>query len=102
MTLHSQQTSGVKVDDEVLPFFEKMKKSESSDERLRLATFKFEDGYIKVDKVYKQKDLDEKQLDGFEYFKTLLTPKKCCYLVYDCHFATKESCNKQELVFVMW
>lgn len=79
-----------------------MKKSESSNERVRLATFKFEDCYIKLGKVCKQKDLDEKQLDGFEYFKTLLTPKKCCYLVYDCHFATEESSNKQELVFVMW
>lgn len=79
-----------------------MKIAKNADQRVRLATFAFKGKWIDVEEVHRQKDLDDKQLDGFEYFMTLLTPAKCHYILYDCHFATKESSNKEELVFVMW
>lgn len=69
---------------------------------MRVATFKFSEGAIDVGDKTTQADLDAKQMDGFEYFMSLLSPKECRYILYDCHFATKESSTKEELVFVMW
>lgn len=84
-----------------MTFFKDMKIVKNADQRVRLATFAFKDKWIDVDEVHMQKDLDEKKLDGFEFFMSLLNPNKCHYILYDCHFTTKES-SKEELVFVMW
>lgn len=86
----------------MVTFFNDMKISKNADQRVRLATFAFKGKSIDVDQVHKQIDLDKKLLDGFQYFLSLLTPGRCHYILYDCHFATKESSNKEELVFVMW
>lgn len=86
----------------MLTFFNDMKIAKNADQRVRLATFAFKGKCIDVEEVHTQKDLDEKNLDGFEYFMSLLTPGKCHYILYDCHFKTKESPTKEELVFVMW
>lgn len=78
-----------------------MKVPKSTDDRIRLATFEFSNDCIEVDKVYTQKDFNDDK-DVFETFMELLSPKKCRYIVYDCHFATKETSTKEELVYVMW
>lgn len=79
-----------------------MKKANNTDERVRLATFSFQEDGIDVENTYTQKELDDKNMDGFDFFMTMLTAAKCQYILYDCHFSTKESSNKEELVFVMW
>lgn len=99
---HSQQTSGVQIADNVVTFYNDMKISKNADQRVRLATFDFKGKCIDVDEVHTQGDLDKEKKDGFEYFKSLLSSVKCRYIVYDCHFATKEQSTKEELVFVMW
>lgn len=101
MTLHSQQASGVKVDKTVVSFLDRMK-MEKGDNRVRLATFKIEEGFIKLDKSVTQLDLDKKGQDGFDAFQNELSECHCRYIVYDCHFATKDSPLKEELVFAMW
>lgn len=99
MTLHSQQASGIKLDDQVIPFFTDMKSGKND---ARLATFIIDGSVIKLDKFFTQVDLDKKGQDGFDAFKGQLTPSECKYILYDCHFATKESSTKEDLVFVMW
>lgn len=98
----TQQASGVKVADDVVNFFKDMKILKNAEGRVRVATFDFINDCIDVGETTTQADLDAKNMDGFEYFMSLLSPGKCRYILYDCHFATKESSTKEELVFVMW
>lgn len=101
----SKQASGVQVADQVKEIYKNMKvvKSDADEkERLRLVVFEIKGGYIEVEegKIFRQKDLEEK--DVFKFFLSQLDPKQCRYMLYDCHFETKESSRKEELVFVMW
>ncbi|XP_030603937.1 non-muscle cofilin 1-like [Archocentrus centrarchus] len=98
--------SGVQVTDEVKDIINNMKvvKTDADlNERIRLVIFRIDDseGAIVVDKVYRQKDLADVP-DVFKFFVGLLDSKTCRYLMYDCHFETKESSKKEELVAVMW
>lgn len=86
----------------MVKFFNDMKIPKNEEARVRIATFVFKEEFIIVGETTTQAQLDEKKMDGFEYFKSLLSPGKCRYILYDCHFATKESSTKEELVFVMW
>lgn len=86
----------------MVEFYSEMKLAKNSDTRVRVATFDFKGKCIDVGEMTTQADLDAKQVDAFEYFMSLLSPEKCRYILYDCHFATKESSTKEELVFVMW
>lgn len=100
------QASGVKVTDAVKDLINEMKvvkNDADQNERVRLVIFKIDDseGAIVVDKIYRQKDLADKD-DVFKFFISLLDSKVCRYLMYDCHFETKESSRKEELVAVMW
>lgn len=104
--LSSYQASGVKVTDAVKDLINEMKvvkNDADQNERVRLVIFKIDDseGAIVVDKIYRQKDLADKD-DVFKFFISLLDSKVCRYLMYDCHFETKESSRKEELVAVMW
>ncbi|CAG6017563.1 unnamed protein product, partial [Menidia menidia] len=97
--------SGVKVCDEVKDIITEMKvvKSDADQsERIRLVVFEIKDGHIVIEegKIFREKDLADK--DIFKFFLSLLDPDTCRYLLYDCHFETKESSRKEELVFVMW
>ncbi|MEQ2250744.1 hypothetical protein ILYODFUR_003965 [Ilyodon furcidens] len=96
--------SGVQVDDQVKDIINNMKvvKSDAdANERIRLVILEIKDGYIKVENIYREKDLSGED-DIFKFFLSLLNKEKCRYLLYDCHFETKESSRKEELVFVMW
>ncbi|XP_047207318.1 non-muscle cofilin 1-like [Girardinichthys multiradiatus] len=96
--------SGVQVDDQVKDIINNMKvvKSDAdANERIRLVILEIKDGYIKVENIYREKDLSVED-DIFKFFLSLLNKEKCRYLLYDCHFETKESSRKEELVFVMW
>lgn len=86
----------------MVDFFNDMKIAKNAEGRVRVAMFDFVKDCITVGEQTTQADLDAKQMDGFEYFMSLLSPEKCRYILYDCHFATKESSTKEELVFVMW
>lgn len=99
MTLHSQQASGVKLADEAALFLQEMKLKQND---VRLATFKINGSFIVLDQYFTQADLEKEGKDVFEVFKSKLTPKQCRYIVYDCHFGTKESSTKEELTFVTW
>lgn len=99
MTLHSQQASGVKLDDTLVTFFNDMKTRRND---ARLATFTIDKSVIRLDEVFTQAQLDGGGKDGFEAFKEQLTDSQCRYILYDCHFATMESSVKEDLVFVMW
>ncbi|KAM6916414.1 non-muscle cofilin 1-like [Xenentodon cancila] len=96
--------SGVQVSDDVKEIVNDMKvvKSDAdSNERIRLVIFQIADGEIKIEKTYREKDLADVE-DIFKFFVSLMTPETCSYMLYDCHFETKESSRKEELVFVMW
>ncbi|XP_068424271.1 non-muscle cofilin 1-like [Clinocottus analis] len=95
--------SGVRVSDDVKLLFNKMKVVKSSDaeeDRIRLVILHIEDE-IKVEKCYVQKDLEGKG-DVFKFLQSLLLKDECRYILYDCHFETKESSKKEELVYIMW
>ncbi|XP_039994541.1 non-muscle cofilin 1-like [Xiphias gladius] len=99
-------TSGVQVSDKVKDIYNEMKvvKSDADQsERIRLVVFEINNGYIEVEKgkIFREKDLEEVE-DVFKFFLSLLDPHQCRYMLYDCHFETKESSRKEELVFVMW
>lgn len=96
-----QQASGVTIADNVLKFYENMKLQKNADP-VRLATLDFIESSIDVAEVYTQLKLDEANMDGYEFFKSLLSCERCRYILYDCHFNTKESNAKEELVFAMW
>ncbi|XP_015256953.1 non-muscle cofilin 1-like [Cyprinodon tularosa] len=96
--------SGVQVDDKVKDIISDMKvvKSDAdASERIRLVVLEIKDGFIIVEKVFKEKDLSG-EADIFKFFLSLLEKEKCRYVLYDCHFENKESSKKEELVFVMW
>ncbi|XP_037541015.1 non-muscle cofilin 1-like [Nematolebias whitei] len=96
--------SGVKVSEEVKDIINQMKvvkNDADTNERLRLVTFEIAEGFITIDKTFRQKDFAADQ-DVFMFFLSLLDVKLCRYLLYDCHYETKETGKKEELVFVMW
>uniref|UniRef100_G3NLQ5 Cofilin 1 (non-muscle), like n=3 Tax=Gasterosteus aculeatus TaxID=69293 RepID=G3NLQ5_GASAC len=97
-------TSGVKVCDDVKNIITKMKVVKSDDaeeDRIRLLILVIDTGEIKIEKCLLQKDV-EGEADVFKLVVSLMKPEKCCYLLYDCHFETKESSRKEELVFMLW
>lgn len=80
-----------------------VKSDADQNERIRVVIFKISDGLINVenDQIFREKDLKD-ETDVYKFFLSKLAPKSCCYLLYDCHFETKEASKKEELVFVMW
>nr|XP_057914490.1 non-muscle cofilin 1-like [Doryrhamphus excisus]XP_057914491.1 non-muscle cofilin 1-like [Doryrhamphus excisus]XP_057914492.1 non-muscle cofilin 1-like [Doryrhamphus excisus] len=94
--------SGVKVDEEVKELFETMKLEKSETERIRLMVFEIVKDLIKVTHVYKQKNLNEMNVDAFKLFKDHLMCGSCCYLLYDCHFEKAEQGGQEDLIFAMW
>ncbi|XP_035519970.1 non-muscle cofilin 1-like [Morone saxatilis] len=95
--------SGVKVADRVKGLYNDMKlvkNDADQNERIRIVVFGFIDDNIDVEEKYLEKDLEGK--DVFKFYQSLLEPKKCRYILYDCHFETKEASVKEELVFALW
>lgn len=95
--------SGVKVADQVKDIYNEMKvvkQDANQKDRIRLVVFHIKDGYIDVDRLYRERDLEGVD-DVFKYFLSLMDPKRCCYFLYDCHYEIKDS-KKEDLVFVMW
>ncbi|XP_070772422.1 non-muscle cofilin 1-like [Enoplosus armatus] len=96
-------SSGVTVADRVKDIFQNMKVVKADDdqkERMRLVVFHICGSCIDIEKIYREKDLED--TDVFKFFLGLLDPDHCCYILYDCHYETKESSKKEDLVFVMW
>lgn len=101
--LFSKQASGVKVADKVKAIYNEMKvvKNDADQrKRIRLVVFHITGGYIDIEHIYREEDLDGK--DVYQFFLSLLKPDECRYLLYDCHYSTNETGIKEELVFVMW
>uniref|UniRef100_A0A1A8N189 Cofilin 1 (Non-muscle), like n=1 Tax=Nothobranchius pienaari TaxID=704102 RepID=A0A1A8N189_9TELE len=95
--------SGVQVCDDVKDIVTNMKvvKTDAdANDRIRLVLLEIKDGKIVIERTYRQKDLSDEP-DVFKFFLKQLENNRCRYLLYDCHFETKES-KKEELVFVMW
>ncbi|XP_071754112.1 non-muscle cofilin 1-like [Centroberyx gerrardi] len=97
--------SGVRVSDEVMELFKKMRVHHSGDdyqEHSKFVVLKIDDGKIIVDEEHNLKVKDLKGDDNV--YKTLtshLPKKQCCYALYDCCYETKETA-KDDLVFIMW
>lgn len=84
----------------MLEVFQNIKMAKNDDERIRFVRFGFCHDQIDVEQIVLQKDLNGE--NAFTYFKReFLKEKKCCYVLYDCHYVTTE-CPKKDLVFVMW
>lgn len=99
----SKQASGVQVADEVKQIFNVMKVVKNDDdekERIRIVQL-WIDGEIKVENIYREKDLEGVD-NVFKFIKDLMRPDQSRYFLYDCHFDTKESGRKEELIFMMW
>lgn len=77
-----------------------VKQDGDQNERIRLVVFGFVSGGIAETEVYKEKDLVGK--DVFMCFRDLMKKGECSYVLYDCHFETKESSKKEELIYVLW
>ncbi|XP_070697299.1 non-muscle cofilin 1-like [Pempheris klunzingeri] len=95
--------SGAKVADGVKELLDQMKVVKNDDnqkERIRFVVLYFKNGFIDVENVYREQDLEGE--DVFKFFVSLLKPKQCRYVMYDCHFETTETSKKEELVFVLW
>lgn len=69
-------------------------------DRIRIVTFKVDDKFINVDQIYQEKDLADKP-NIYTFFTSLMRDMECIYILYDCHYETKET-KKEDLVFVMW
>lgn len=80
-------------------------KKEDPQDRYKILFFKILDGEIIVDHTksiqVKHTDDDDDERDAFNLLKDRLKVNECCYIVYDCCYATKET-EKSELVFMMW
>merc|ERR1712035_58583 len=103
-TSDANMSSGVTVSDNVKKLFAEMKVNKREDDecqRLRFALFTIAGGEIKEEKIVRQQDLEGVE-NPFQYFRDLLCDKKCCYGLYDCHYANEESPKKEDLVFFMW
>ncbi|KAF3842262.1 hypothetical protein F7725_024213 [Dissostichus mawsoni] len=95
------KASGVKVADEVKQIFNAMKVVKSDDdekERIRIVVLHI-DVEIKVEKIYRQKDLEDVE-DVYKFVKNLMLADQCRYFLYDCHFETKEGIKKEELLLL--
>uniref|UniRef100_A0A1A8FXE4 Cofilin 1 (Non-muscle), like n=1 Tax=Nothobranchius korthausae TaxID=1143690 RepID=A0A1A8FXE4_9TELE len=95
--------SGVQVCDKVKDIILDMKvvkTDANANDRIRLVLLEIKDGKIVIERTYRQKDLSDEP-DIFKFFLKQLDSKICRYLLYDCHYETKDS-KKEELVFVMW
>uniref|UniRef100_A0A1A7WJN5 Cofilin 1 (Non-muscle), like n=1 Tax=Iconisemion striatum TaxID=60296 RepID=A0A1A7WJN5_9TELE len=95
--------SGVQVCDDVKEIIKDMKvvkNDADANDRIRLVLLEIKDGKIVIERTYRQKDLSAEP-DIYKFFLKQLENEKCRYLLYDCHFETKES-KKEELVFIMW
>lgn len=106
LCVFSKQASGAAVADSVKDLYNEMKvvkNDADQSERIRLVVFHISDNFIDVEdnKIYREKDLEGVD-DVYKFFIGLLKDKQCRYMLYDCHFETKESSRKEELVFVMW
>ncbi|KAM7385786.1 hypothetical protein PAMP_001843 [Pampus punctatissimus] len=104
--IRSKMASGAQVADKVKDIYKEMKvvKNDADQkERLRLVIMEINNGFIDVEegKCFREKDLETKD-DIYKFFLSNMDPKQCRYMLYDCHFETKESSKKEELVFVMW
>lgn len=82
-----------------------MKLAKDNDQRLRILQFGFcmvgDKKQIDVVKKVTQKDLVGE--DAFTYMRdNMLKEKECTYVLYDCHYETKDTGSKKELVFIMW
>ena len=102
----SKQSSGIALSEEAKKLFNDMKVKKAgadAEDRIRLATFAIDEteGLIMVQDIYKQKDVEGVE-DVYKLFQGLMKSEECRYILYDCHFETKESSNKEELVFLMW
>uniref|UniRef100_A0A3P9H9D7 ADF-H domain-containing protein n=1 Tax=Oryzias latipes TaxID=8090 RepID=A0A3P9H9D7_ORYLA len=69
-------------------------------ERLRFVVLEYINGQIDVTVVFRQTELDGK--DVFTFFQSLLEPKRARFILYDCHFQTKDSRRRKELILVTW
>ncbi|KAI3363081.1 hypothetical protein L3Q82_011740 [Scortum barcoo] len=97
------ESSGIGVTDEVKDLFVQMKVVKhdgDQNDRIRLVVFHIKDKFIEVETILREKDLEGK--DVFKCFQGLLVSDQCRYILYDCHFESKESSKKEELVFVLW
>merc|ERR1712035_95903 len=52
---------------------------------------------IDIEKVYTEKDLEG--LDPFKDLKDKMQSDRCRYILYDCHYATKETKNKDKMCY---
>ncbi|XP_030297468.1 cofilin-1-like [Sparus aurata] len=98
-------TSGVKCTDQVKDICKEMRvvKSDADQQkRIRLVLFKIEDSCIDVSRCVCEEELVKDGKDGFSCFQEMMVEGECCYILYDCHFDTKECRNKEELVFLTW
>lgn len=82
-----------------------MKITKDNDQRIRILKFGFCDvnGKNQIDVA---KKITQKCLAGEDAFTFLrdkvLLEAECTYVLYDCHYETKDTGCKKELVFIMW
>ncbi|XP_073337962.1 non-muscle cofilin 1-like [Pagrus major] len=96
-------TSGVKCTEQVKEICKNIrvvKNDADQQKRIRMVVFQIKDNCIDVTKCICEEELSGK--DCFSSFQDTMAEGECCYILYDCHFDTKECKNKEELVFLTW
>jgi len=99
----SKQASGVKVNDSVKNLIDDIKVLKNNDnpaERKRIVIMSIQGAVIDIEKVYTEQDLEG--LDPYTVLKDIMKADCCRYILYDCHYATKETNNKEDLVYILW
>ncbi|KAM4608009.1 non-muscle cofilin 1-like [Polymixia lowei] len=98
-------SSGVRIADEVLTIYQKMKLHHHGDdyeEHFKILILKIDKSEIVLDdkKCLKVKDLKNER-DVFRKVSSMLPPDICRYALYDCNYNTSET-SKDDLILILW
>ncbi|XP_077421098.1 cofilin-2-like isoform X2 [Vanacampus margaritifer] len=93
-------SSGVQVNDEVADLYKRMKFSK--DVKVAFFCISMDKKEIIVDKDKTIMKCDVPQECVFDKFNSLLPSDDCRYIVYDVKYETKDSGEKESLLFISW
>ncbi|XP_032881648.1 destrin [Amblyraja radiata] len=94
--------AGIKLSEDAMKQFSEMKIHKigrTNKKFLRLHLNKKQDQLV-VDETLECQQ--QSSMDPYQQFLALLLEEKCCLLIYDFTFNTKDSANKDELVLILW
>ncbi|KAM9345043.1 cofilin-2-like [Symphorus nematophorus] len=77
-----------------------LKNNADPSDRMRIVVLSIQGDCIDMEKIYTEKELVGR--DPYKVIKEIMKPDCCRYILYDCHYATKETSCKEDLVYMLW